>query len=191
MEPEGSPARTLLRLIGEQGCTTKELADLLQSIGQSNAVQLLKPPGIRVMVQPESVAVQSGQMVKLSCVATGHPIVNYQWFKMDKEVPYGNSSELVFNPVDVNDAGLYICRVNNSHSFHYSNWAQLDVIESNLACHGLFDDKLQISNQPQPQKLLVGSRLLLECGAVGKPLPRYQWFRNGVAVIGATNRAFV
>ncbi|XP_040193687.1 mucosa-associated lymphoid tissue lymphoma translocation protein 1 isoform X1 [Rana temporaria] len=190
MEPEGSPARTLLRLIGDQGCTTKELTDLLQSIGQSNAVQLLKPPGIRVMVQPESVAVQSGQMVKLSCVATGHPIVNYQWFKMDKEVPYGNSSELVFNPVDVNDAGLYICRVNNSHSFHYSNWAQLDVIESNLACHGLFDDKLQISNQPQPQKLLVGSRLLLECGAVGKPLPHYQWFRNGVAVIGATNRAF-
>ncbi|XP_072272642.1 mucosa-associated lymphoid tissue lymphoma translocation protein 1 isoform X2 [Pyxicephalus adspersus] len=191
MEPEGSPARSLLRLIGDQGCTTKELADLLQNIGQTNAIQILKPPGIKVIVQPESLAVQSGQMVKLSCVATGHPLVNYQWFKMDKEVPYGNSSELAFNLVDVNDAGLYICRVNNSHSFHYSTWAQLDVIESNLACHGLSDDKLQICNQPQPQKLLVGSRLLLECGAVGKPLPRYQWFRNGVSVTGATNRTFM
>ncbi|XP_068107372.1 mucosa-associated lymphoid tissue lymphoma translocation protein 1 isoform X2 [Hyperolius riggenbachi] len=190
MEPEGSPARNLLRLMGEQGCTTKELTDLLQSIGQSNAVQILKPPGIKVVVQPESVAVQSGRMVKLSCVASGHPIVNYQWFKMDKEVPYGNASELAFNPADVNDAGSYICRVNNSHSYDFSNWVQLDVIESNLACHGISDNKLQICTHPQPQKLLTGERLVLECGSVGRPLPRYQWYRNGIAVPDATNRVY-
>ncbi|KAM9331020.1 mucosa-associated lymphoid tissue lymphoma translocation protein 1 [Gastrophryne carolinensis] len=190
MEPEGSPARSLLRLMGDQGCTTRELTDFLQSIGLSDAIQILKPPGIKVTVQPQSVAVQSGQMVRLSCVATGHPIVNYQWFKMDKEVPHGNSSELAFNMVDVSNAGFYICRVNNSHSFDFSNWAQLEVIESNLACHGLSDDKLQIRNQPQPQKLLVGSRLVLECSAVGRPLPRYQWFRNGVAVVNCTNRVY-
>ncbi|KAM5193858.1 mucosa-associated lymphoid tissue lymphoma translocation protein 1 [Mantella aurantiaca] len=193
MEPEGSPARCLLRLIGDQGCSTKELADLLQSIGQSNAVQILKPPGIKVMVHPESLAVQSGQMVKLSCIATGHPLVNYQWFKMDKEVPYGNSPDLTFSTVDVNDAGLYICRVNNSHSFHYSNWAQLDIIESNLACHGLADDKLHICNQPQPQKLLVGGQ-----AAFGM---RLQWEKPSAratsgsemvfAVIGATHRTFI
>ncbi|CAJ0945686.1 unnamed protein product, partial [Ranitomeya imitator] len=134
MEPEGSPARSLLRLMGDQGCTVKELVEFLQNIGQSNALQILSPRGVKVVVHPASMSVRSGQMVKLCCVAAEHPVVNYQWFKMDKEVPYGNSSELTFNPVDVDDASFYICRVNDSHTFDYSNWAQLEVIESNLAC---------------------------------------------------------
>ncbi|XP_075711092.1 mucosa-associated lymphoid tissue lymphoma translocation protein 1 [Rhinoderma darwinii] len=193
MEPEGSPARSLLRLMGDQGCTAKELADFLQNIGQSNAIQMLCPPGVKVVVHPESMAVQSGQMVKLICVAAEHPIVNYQWFKMDKEVPYGNSSELTFSPVDVDDASFYICRVNDSHTFDYSNWARLEVIESNLACHGLSmlpDNRLQICNQPQSQTLEAGAKLVLECAAIGRPLPCYQWYRNGVAVVDATNRVY-
>ncbi|XP_075040949.1 mucosa-associated lymphoid tissue lymphoma translocation protein 1 isoform X2 [Mixophyes fleayi] len=193
MEPEGSPARKLLRIMGDQGCTTRELADLLQIIGQSNAIQILRPPGIKVVTQPESMAVQSGQMAKLCCLAAGHPVVNYQWFKMDKEVPHGNSSELAFNPVDLSDAGFYICRVNNVQSFDFSNWVQLDVIESNLACNGISllpVNKLQICTQPQCPKLLVGDKLILECAAVGKPLPRYQWYRNGAAVIDATNKVY-
>ncbi|XP_063815505.1 mucosa-associated lymphoid tissue lymphoma translocation protein 1 isoform X2 [Pseudophryne corroboree] len=193
MEPEGSPARSLLRLMGDQGCTTKELADLLHNIGQSNAIQILRPPGIKVVFQPESVAVQSGQMVKLCCIAAGHPIVNYQWFKMDKEVPYGNSSELAFNPVDANDAGFYICRVNDIQSFDFSNWAQMDVIEGHAACTGLSmlpDHKLQICNQPQCQNLVAGDKLILECAAVGKPLPRYQWYRNGVAMLDAASKVY-
>ncbi|XP_066458643.1 mucosa-associated lymphoid tissue lymphoma translocation protein 1 isoform X2 [Eleutherodactylus coqui] len=193
MEPEGSPARSLLRLMGDQGCTTKELADLLQNIGQSNAIQILSPPGVKVVVHPESMAVRSGRMVKLCCVAAEHPVVNYQWFKMDKEVPYGNSSELTFNPVDVDDAGFYICRVNDSHTFDYSNWAQLEVIESNLACHGISmlpDNRLQIFTQPQAQTLEAGAKLALECGAIGKPLPCYQWYKNGVALVDATNRMY-
>ncbi|KAM3938335.1 mucosa-associated lymphoid tissue lymphoma translocation protein 1 [Leptodactylus fuscus] len=194
MEPEGSPARSLLRLMGDQGCTAKELTDLLQNIGQSNAIQILSPPGVKVVTHPESVAVRSGQMVKLCCVAAEHPVVNYQWFKMDKEVPYGNSSELTFNPVDVDDAGFYICRVNDSQTFDYSNWARLEVIESNLACHGISllpDNRLQICSQPQSQTLEAGTKLVLECAAIGKPLPCYQWYKNGVAVVDATNRVYM
>ncbi|XP_069819289.1 mucosa-associated lymphoid tissue lymphoma translocation protein 1 isoform X2 [Dendropsophus ebraccatus] len=194
MEPEGSPARSLLRLMGDQGCTTKELTDFLQSIGQSNAIQILSPPGVKVVVHPESMAVRSGQMVKLCCVATEHPVVNYQWFKMNKEVQYGNSSELKFNPVNVDDAGFYICRVNDSQTCDFSNWAKLEVIESNLACHGISmlpDNRLQICNQPQSQTLEVGAKLVLECAAIGKPLPRYQWYKNGVALVDATNRVYM
>ncbi|XP_073440903.1 mucosa-associated lymphoid tissue lymphoma translocation protein 1 isoform X2 [Dendrobates tinctorius] len=193
MEPEGSPARSLLRLMGDQGCTVKELVEFLQSISQSNALQILSPRGVKVVVHPESMAVRSGQMVKLCCVAAEHPVVNYQWFKMDKEVPYGNSSELTFNPVDVDDASFYICRVNDSHTFDYSNWAQLEVIESNLACHGISmlpDYKLQICNQPESQTLEVGAKLMLDCAAIGKPLPCYQWYKNGIPVVDATSRLY-
>lgn len=41
---------------------------------------------IKIVVQPDSQSVLPGQMVKLSCWATGHPFVHYQWFKQEKEV---------------------------------------------------------------------------------------------------------
>ncbi|KAM8960902.1 mucosa-associated lymphoid tissue lymphoma translocation protein 1 [Pelodytes ibericus] len=205
LESEGSPTRSLLRLMGDRGCTTKDLSDFLQNIGQCEATSILKPPGIKVSVQPSSMAVLSGQMVKLTCVAHGHPLVNYQWFKMNKEVPRGNSSELVFNPVNVQDAGHYICRVNNVNSFDFSEWAQLDVFESHLTCYagfllifcfflllsGVADDKLHIHIQPQHQKLLVGDRLVLECAATGKPLPCYQWYRDGLALKDETSKVYM
>lgn len=42
--------------------------------------------GIKIVVQPDSQAVLSGQVVKLCCWAAGHPFVHYQWFKQEKEV---------------------------------------------------------------------------------------------------------
>ncbi|XP_053557143.1 mucosa-associated lymphoid tissue lymphoma translocation protein 1 isoform X2 [Bombina bombina] len=191
LDSEGSPSRSLLRLMGDRGCTTKELTEFLQTLGQLDAAQFIRPQGIKVVVHPESIAVLSGQLVKLGCVASGHPLVNYQWFKMNKEVPQGNSSELVFHPVHVTDAGFYICRVNNGHSFAFSQWVQLDVCESKMTCHGLPENKLQICIHPQSQKLLIGDRLMLECTAIGKPIPRYQWYRNDVALRDATKKQYM
>ncbi|ETE57292.1 hypothetical protein L345_16995, partial [Ophiophagus hannah] len=45
-------------------------------------------------------------------------------------VPNGNSPELIFNQVTAEDAGLYICRVNSDSSYEFSQWAQLDVCDS-------------------------------------------------------------
>ncbi|XP_075443360.1 mucosa-associated lymphoid tissue lymphoma translocation protein 1 isoform X3 [Ascaphus truei] len=194
MDSEGSPSRSLLRLMGDRGCNTKELTEFLQTMGQSDAIHLLRPQGIKVVVQPDSMAVLSGQLVKLCCTATGHPLVNYQWFKMNKEVPQGNSSELAFSPVHVNDAGFYICRVNNANSFDFSDWTQLDVCESNLTYHGipgLPENKIHICNQPQPQTLTVGDRLVLECAAIGRPLPHYRWYKSGHALKDATKKLYM
>lgn len=48
--------------------------------------------GIKITINPESKAVLAGQFVKLCCRATGHPFVQYQWFKMNKEVIFKNIS---------------------------------------------------------------------------------------------------
>lgn len=45
LQPEGSPSRTLLKLMGERGCTTGHLMDYLQTVGNAEALQCLKPPG--------------------------------------------------------------------------------------------------------------------------------------------------
>uniref|UniRef100_A0A8D0KRL0 MALT1 paracaspase n=1 Tax=Strix occidentalis caurina TaxID=311401 RepID=A0A8D0KRL0_STROC len=181
LEPEGSPSWSLLKLLGDRGCTVVELVEFLQALEHTEALQCLSHSGIKIVVQPDSQAVLSGQVVKLCCWATGHPFVRYQWFKQEKEVPHGNSPELVLNPVSVNDSGFYICRVNSESSFVFSRWARLEVCDLQGTSHGEWQKRCLL--KPQPQNLTVGDALVLECGAVGNPVPHYQWFRNGFPLV--------
>ncbi len=45
LEADGSPSRSLLKLIGGQGCMVGELVEFLQIMGHTDALQYLKPPG--------------------------------------------------------------------------------------------------------------------------------------------------
>ncbi|XP_041877469.1 mucosa-associated lymphoid tissue lymphoma translocation protein 1 isoform X5 [Corvus kubaryi] len=194
LEPEGSPSWSLLKLLGDRGCTVVELAESLQALEHTEALRCLSHSGIKIIVQPDSQAVLSGQIVKLCCWATGYPFVHYQWFKQEKEVPHGNSPELVLSPVSVKDSGFYICRVNSESSFMFSRWARLEVCELQDTAHGslmgLPENKLCICIQPQPQNLTVGDALVLECGAVGNPIPHYQWFRNGFPLANGSKNVY-
>lgn len=67
------------------------------------------------------------------------------------QVPYGNSPELVLNPVKVNDAGFYICRVNSESSFAFSQWARLEVCD------------LQGASHSEWQKLFIAGHLHVDC----------------------------
>ncbi|KAM5222316.1 mucosa-associated lymphoid tissue lymphoma translocation protein 1 isoform 2-T2 [Ctenodactylus gundi] len=195
LEPEGSPSLCLLKLMGEKGCTVTELSDFLQALEHTDVLPLLSPRGIKITVNPESKAVLAGQFVKLCCRATGHPFVQYQWFKMNKEIPYGNASELIFNTVHVKDAGFYVCRVNNSSAFEFSQWSQLDVCDVpegfQRSLDGVSESKLQICIEPTSQKLMLGSTLVLQCVAIGSPIPHYQWFKNESPLTQETKKLYM
>ncbi|MCI4392642.1 hypothetical protein PGIGA_G00148170 [Pangasianodon gigas] len=192
LEVEGSPSRSLLRLMGDRGCTVGDLVEFLKMMGHTEALQCLKS-GIQILIQPQSVAVIVGHSVRLSCyaAATSGSIMQYQWFKAKEEVPGSSSSDLVLSPVQLRDAGFYICRVNCGDAFEFSHWVQVDVLDV-MPTYGLMsipsEGRLRVVIQPKPQSLLVGDALYLECGAVGKPLPRYQWYRNGAPLKNATKR---
>ncbi|KAG2465872.1 MALT1 protein, partial [Polypterus senegalus] len=169
LDPEGSPSRSLLWLMGERGCSVRNLTDFLHKIGNVEAVQCLKTQGIKIIIQPQSQAVLSGHIVRLGCHAAGHPNIQYQWFKFKEEIPCENSPELVFNPVNVNDTGFYICRINCGNSFEFSNWAKLEVCDVNVPYGSMFsptEGRLKVVIHPQTQKLMVGDTLELECGAI-------------------------
>uniref|UniRef100_A0A672Q0A2 MALT paracaspase 1 n=1 Tax=Sinocyclocheilus grahami TaxID=75366 RepID=A0A672Q0A2_SINGR len=86
LEADGSPSRSLLKLIGDQGCMVGELVEFLKIMGHTDALQCLKPPGIQILVQPQSVAVIAGHNLRLSCYAVGASHVQFQWFKKTEEV---------------------------------------------------------------------------------------------------------
>ncbi|KAM9446393.1 mucosa-associated lymphoid tissue lymphoma translocation protein 1 isoform 1-T1 [Clarias gariepinus] len=192
LEVEGSPSRSLLRLMGDRGCTVGDLVEFLKMMGHTEAIQCLKS-GIQILIQPQSVSVIVGHTVRLSCyaAATSSSTIQYQWFKTKDEVPGCSSSDLVLSPVQLRDTGFYICRVNCGDAFEFSHWVQVDVLDV-MPAYGMMsipsEGRLRVVIQPKPQSLLVGDALYLECGAVGKPLPRYQWYRNGAPLKNATKR---
>uniref|UniRef100_A0A3P8T120 MALT paracaspase 1 n=1 Tax=Amphiprion percula TaxID=161767 RepID=A0A3P8T120_AMPPE len=192
LELEGSPSLMLLRLMGERGCTTGHLMDYLQTLGNQDALQCLKPPALQIVVQPQSVALICGHNLRLSCHAVCKSPVQYQWFKYNQEVPNSLSPDLVISPVHLKDAGFYICRVNSVDAFEFSQWVQVDVLNVGVSYGGQsyqsLDGRMKVVIQPQSQRLHVGENLQLECGAVGRPIPRYQWHRNGVPIANASKR---
>ncbi|GCB76345.1 hypothetical protein scyTo_0016549 [Scyliorhinus torazame] len=87
LDPEGSPSRSLLHVMGNRGVTVKDLLEFLQAMGQIEAFQLLRSSAsLKILVQPVSQAVLAGQALRLYCQATGYPNVEYQWFKKKIEV---------------------------------------------------------------------------------------------------------
>ncbi|KAF3851371.1 hypothetical protein F7725_013143 [Dissostichus mawsoni] len=158
LELEGSPSRMLLRLMGERGCTTGQLADYLQTVGNSEALQCLKPPALQILLQPQSVALISGHNLRLSCLASGRSPVQYQWFKTKEEVPNSFSTDLVISPVHLKDAGFYICRVNSEMflnsavGLRWKSWMSLCLAGRVITLEG----RLKMVIQPQSQRLYVG-----------------------------------
>lgn len=51
LEAEGSPSRTLLKLMGDQGCMLGELVEFLHIMGHTDGLQSLKPPGTTASVE--------------------------------------------------------------------------------------------------------------------------------------------
>ena len=77
---------------------------------------------------PQSQAVQEGKKLVLSCRTRGLPDVRYRWVKDDVEIPGGNRSDLVLEPVGMQDFGRYFCRVWDKSGSVTSDTADIDVL---------------------------------------------------------------
>ncbi|XP_024279377.1 mucosa-associated lymphoid tissue lymphoma translocation protein 1 isoform X4 [Oncorhynchus tshawytscha] len=141
---------------------------------------------IVIVQHPVSVYVPLNYKVTLSVRAEGTGILNYQWFKSSKEEVFGGTrADLI---VTAQRSQLYICRVNDQFcNCMFSKWVTVKVLD--IAKPGLpvaWRGEPHIAVHPAPQTVRQGERLTLSCTAFGIPTPHYQWYRNGLPLLGKT-----
>ncbi|HBZ67805.1 MAG TPA: hypothetical protein DEO70_13305 [Bacteroidales bacterium] len=124
--------------------------------------------------QPDDVSVCPGDPVTFSVTATGDSLF-YQWRKNGVLMVGQNGSSLVFPVVGYADTADYTCYIWNTCGNLTSAVANLNINVAPV-----------ITTQPQNLLTCVGDNNLMTVVATGDSL-YYQWFKNNIAIPGATS----
>ncbi|KAM5126411.1 LOW QUALITY PROTEIN: mucosa-associated lymphoid tissue lymphoma translocation protein 1-like [Callospermophilus lateralis] len=189
--PQGPRARLPSWALVQPKLLAAAVAALRSSPGWRRLFLLLFLVGGRVAAQPPG-------LVPISQAAKWAQWRSRRFAASALCIPYGNASELIFNTVHVKDAGFYVCHVNNNLTFEFSQWSQLDVCDVTevtesfqRSLDSLSESRLQICAEPKSQKLMLGSTLVLQCVAIGSPIPHYQWFKNESSLPHETKKLYM
>ncbi|KAA0714902.1 Mucosa-associated lymphoid tissue lymphoma translocation protein 1 [Triplophysa tibetana] len=132
---------------------------------------------ILILEQPISVCVPPNHKVtlKVEAIGTGH--LKYQWFdKQQNEVVGGTEPELTLT---LQKSGYYCCRVSDLYyQCQITEWVKVIVLDVEGVSH-LWRGNPYMVIHPISQRVKLGEAFTLECKALGKPTPTFQWYRNG------------
>ena len=104
--------------------------------------------------------------------------LSYEWYKDGKLVANSNSNELVVAKISPASAGKYVVVATGTCGLKTAS----DTINVTVL------DKPSISKQPEGAKLTVGDRLEMMLEA--KDIRSVQWYKNDVAIPGATTTTY-
>lgn len=140
------------------------------------------PPSI--LVAPAGATLTAGAGHTFSVVADGTAPLAYQWEKQTGDGDFvaiegATGTSLTLAVTTLADAGVYRVVVTNGVGSTSSEGVTLAVQSAPV-----------FTTQPTGSILNPGGALTLTAAAAGTPAPAYQWFRNGVALSGATNASF-
>lgn len=152
---------------------------------KSKSVYLRVHPFERAQItqQPKSVTVTNGHSAEFSVNAKGSGKLLYEWFFNGKPIHGENDSTLRLSHVNADDAGNYKVVVHNRDSSDESRIVALKIDTS--------VDNVTITRQPSNQFVSEGSDVKLSVSAESTDAMHYQWFFNGDAIKGATDRTLV
>ncbi|XP_074620415.1 uncharacterized protein LOC141879166 isoform X3 [Acropora palmata] len=115
-----------------------------QPLGQS-----WLPKEVAIKRSPDSPEVQAGSRVEFRCDVNGCQQVLYRWFKDEQELPGGNNSTLILDPLKMQDFGSYRCKVRSDKRddvpFVPSNVVELDVTPAEGESYKTLTEALQSS----------------------------------------------
>uniref|UniRef100_A0A4X2LTY6 Ig-like domain-containing protein n=1 Tax=Vombatus ursinus TaxID=29139 RepID=A0A4X2LTY6_VOMUR len=128
---------------------------------------------------PIPVKVTVGDSASLQCQVAGTPEIAVSWYKGDTKLRAtsilkmhfrNNVATLVFNQVDINDSGEYICKAENSVG-EVSSSTFLTVQEQKLPP--------SFSRQLRDIQETVGLPVIFECAISGSEPIQVSWFKDG------------
>lgn len=153
---------------------------VISAVAQININEPVLP--VNITSQPSRQSVMEGGSASFSVAATGTAPITYQWRRNGSTIISGATGPmLTLSNVQLADDGTsYDVLVTNpgSPSGVRSAPATLDVSATPVPA--------RIETQPAAQALTEGQSLLLQVSASGDAPIRYQWFKNNVAINGAT-----
>lgn len=138
-----------------------------------------KELSLKITKQPQSQSIVSGQSIELNINTNAGSDANVSWQKGASVLANKNSSTLVISNASQSDAGDYRAIIEYKGEVLYSSFAKITVTEAL--------NTLRISQHPSDQDVLAGHNVRFEISAEGGGFMRYQWFKDGKAIEGATN----
>lgn len=145
-------------------------------IGQTWAGVLGDPPAF--VMEPTNQNLYVGQSATFHALAQSSLPLTYQWYEGTNALPAQTNATLTLSNLQLSDAGDYTVIASNV----------LGEVASSAATLGI-----QIIGLTMPAQGLVagsGTNLVIHASAGGTPPLTLQWYKDGVAISGATNGTF-
>ncbi len=142
----------------------------------SSAVEVTVQTALKINTQPAGISLLVGESGTLTVTAEGEGTLFYQWYKGDAEISGATSVSLELKNATEADEAAYTVKVTDQNGSIVSNVANVVV-----------DEHLKITKQPEGFTLKTGQSGNLQILATGEGTLTYQWYKNGVAMEGATS----
>ena len=149
------------------------VSNMLGTVISSNAILTVN---ILSVTQPQDQSVFAGDTASFGVTVDGVAPLGYQWYfngvplSDDGRVSGSTKTNLLISNVQPNDSGLYQMVVTNNYGVITSGVARLTV-------------KIQITAQPSPATVVMGSNTTFAVTAIGTLPLGYQWYFNGTALM--------
>lgn len=156
------------------GTATSNVA-VLTVIGAGKPVELL--------ASPLSVTALAGANVSYRVIADGVAPITYQWRKDGTDITGETSSKLTLTNVSSSNAGTYTVVATNAAGSIISGAATFAIDTAAVAP--------AISTDPSGRTVPAGARLILTFAHTGTYPVTYQWSKNGTAITGANDAAYI
>ena len=134
---------------------------------------------VTITIQPQSVSVPLGFKAKFNVVADGTAPLTYQWQFKGANLAGATDAELTISNATLVNVGNYDVIISNIYGPVTSSVATLSVVTPPV-----------IVQQPLNAQVLAGGPAVFKVIATSSGRLSYQWFLNGIAILGATNSTY-
>lgn len=184
VEIDGATGRDLVLTnasLATAGVYSVLVTDVNGDTAQSNGATVTVNQLVIITLQPVSQNKQQGEDVTFVVTATGDNPLTYQWRKNGVDIPGANGSSYTINNLGVGDAANYTVYVQDVNG---------DSAISAAAALTVNKPVIIVTHPQAAVSLVTGGSFTLNVVATGDDPLTYQWYRNGVALQGATGSSY-